>query len=60
VDLITAVLSVMKKNKIEKVRVSTSEENIAINILLKKIGFKQEKNFSLFKKNMCLYDYELY
>ena len=59
VDLITTVLSVMKKNRIEKVQVSTSKENIAINILLKKIGFKQEKNFSLFKKNMCLYDYEL-
>lgn len=59
-NLITSVLDIMKQNKIEKVKVSTTKANDAVNILLRKMGFKREKTFSLFKKSMYLYSYELY
>ncbi len=59
-DLIISVFDIMKQNNTKKVQVSTSNKNVAINSLLKKMGFKQEKVFSLFKKPMYLYSYELY
>ncbi|MDP8234625.1 MAG: hypothetical protein P9M06_07540 [Candidatus Saelkia tenebricola] len=60
INLIGSVLSVMNRNKIKKVKVSTSIKNIAVNSLLRKMGFKKEKFFRLFKKDMYLHSCKIY
>lgn len=59
-DLIKKVLYLMQQNGIKKAKVSTLVSNEAVNALLKKLGFKLRKTFRLFKKDMYLYEYELY
>lgn len=58
-NLINQALDVMRLNGITKVKVTTLVKNDAINALLKKIGFKIEKTFKLFRRNMYLYSYSL-
>jgi len=56
-ELIRRTMNLMDQKGIRKVKVTTIRENEAVNLLLKKLGFKFERTFTLFKKPMCLYSY---
>ena len=58
--LIKEVLALMRQKGIKRAKVSTQVENEPVNTLLKKLGFRIEKRFTLFGKHMYLYSYELY
>ena len=58
IDLIKKTIAIMGLEGIKKVKVSTIAKNEVVNSLLRKLGFKFERTFMMFGKDMYLYSYE--
>lgn len=58
-DLISRVLDFMHKRGIKRVKVTVLADNKPVNALLGRMGFRMEKTFRMFRKDMCLYSFAM-
>lgn len=58
-ELVEKIIDLMREKGVRKIKVTTIGENQAVNSFLRKLGFKFERTFMLFKKAMYLYSYNI-